>query len=132
MFAALLCTLCASRQSCEVLSDNCEYCLGNGRDISCGWCGDTKTCLVGTADGPVNHSCNAWTFKFDMKCHLESTESLSLGAKIGITVFTSIVAVGTAVFWICIFPQCANPSKQNQDELQSNYQAHVIESANTE
>lgn len=125
---SLLCAVCASVSSCEVLSDNCEYCLGNGQNISCGWCKDNNQCLVGTADGPTNHSCSSWTFKFDMTCHLESTQPMSLGARIGVTVFTCIVAVGTAVFWICIFPQFTSPAKINtDDEAHSSYQDHMIE-----
>lgn len=133
MFLVLFCTLCASQNSCEVLSENCEYCLGNGQSLSCGWCKERKACLAGTSDGPANGSCNSWTFKFDMQCHLESTEMMSLGARIGVTVFTCVIAVGTAVFWICIFPQCANPAKPNPDEeLHSEYQTPVIDSTTTD
>lgn len=132
MLLVLFCTLCASQSSCEILSDNCEYCLGNGQNISCGWCRDNNVCLMGTAAGPVNRSCNSWTFKFDMKCHLESTEMMPLGARIGVTVFTCVIAVGTAVFWICIFPQCTNPKQNHDEEFHSEYHTPVIDSTTTD
>ena len=116
--ALLLCLelLKGEATSCEVLSDNCEFCLGNGKAMSCGWCRERGVCLEGTEAGPKNGSCQAWTFKFDMKCHLESTAEVSLGVRIGVTVFVSTVAVGTTVFWVCIFPQCASPAKPERED----------------
>ena len=102
--------------ACENISENCEQCLGLGREVPCGWCSDSGSCLAGTEEGPTSGSCQKWKFQFDMKCHLESIPEASLGVRIGVTVFASTVAVGTAVFWVCIFPHCAAPAKRTRDE----------------
>ena len=97
---------------------NCESCFiqSNGK---CGWCADNNECYVGNLDGPSNNTCSDWSFKFDMKCHLQSMEPVSKGIRIGIIVFSSIVAVGTAVFWICIYPICCSP--KTEEESHSDY-----------
>ncbi|EAY07462.1 Plexin repeat family protein [Trichomonas vaginalis G3] len=108
----------ARSEECPNFSSNCETCLGLGKDKSCGWCSDSNSCLVGTSDGPTNATCTIWTFKFDMKCHIESQEPLPMGARIGLAVFAALVALITAVFWICIFPHCSNQKKVDKTQTQ--------------
>ena len=105
---------------CIQWSENCEQCLGLGKDTRCGWCKDTKQCYVANkaGTGPLNRTCAVFTFKFDMTCHLESQESLPMGARIGLAVFACVVGIVTAVYWICIFPYCTNQKKPDQNQQQ--------------
>lgn len=106
--------------TCSNFTSNCEQCLGLGHDLKCGWCKQTNQCMEGSESGPTSGSCAIWYYKFDMTCHLESAEPLPMGARIGIAVFSSIVAVVTAVYWICVFPHCNKPKKNEQEENQDN------------
>lgn len=97
---------------------NCESCFTS--DANCGWCNDNLECYVGHSDGPLNHTCADWVFKFDMKCHLQSVNPVPLGFRIGVIVFCSLIAFGTLVFWICIYPKCCSP--KSEEDPTSEYQ----------
>lgn len=117
-FLALAPILGKCDDDCINFSTTCEYCLGKGKNYKCGWCKDTNQCMVGSDDGPTNSTCTLWTFKFDMTCHIESQEPLPMGVRIGLACFAAIVALVTAIFWICIFPHCANQKKAEKTAQQ--------------
>lgn len=120
MLLFILLSISISDSVCEEAS-NCEICFSSGTN-QCGWCVDTKSCLPMNSEKPANGTCTEWKSKFDMECHLDSVSPLPDGARIGIVVFSSIVAIATAVFWICIFPMCST-SKIEEDPHQD-YQLH--------
>ncbi|KAK8884438.1 hypothetical protein M9Y10_043548 [Tritrichomonas musculus] len=111
----------ASDIQCGSLISNCESCFIQSNGI-CGWCADYNDCFVGNSDGPYNNTCSDWSFKFDMKCHLQSMKPASKGVRIGILVFCSIIAFGTAIFWICIYPICFSP--KTDEDSHPEYNAH--------
>ena len=100
---------------CKSFGENCESCFMSGSGI-CGWCRDSSECLSGDQNGPFNASGADWSYTFDMICHLESAKPISDTWKIIIYVFTSTVAVSTAVFWICIYPACFTIPKESGHE----------------
>ena len=106
-----------SSNECKIYSKNCEQCLGLGKNYSCGWCKETNECMIGTLDGPINKTCTIWTYKFNMQCHLDSAETLPNNTRIIIAIFSTLVALFTAIFWICIYPQCTN-TKKNEEKSQ--------------
>ena len=112
-----------SHLQCGSSISDCESCFS--ANMKCGWCYDNgnNACYVGTSDGPLNHTCADWAFKFDMKCHLQSVKSVSFGCRIGVIIFCSIVALGTLIFWICIYPKCCAP-KTEEENSNSEYQPH--------
>ena len=120
-FLVLLPKAALSDDQCVQWNNSCEECLGLGKETNCGWCRSTKECFVANAEGtaPLNNTCSDWTIKFDMTCHLESQKPLPTGARIGLAVFAGIVAIATAVFWICLFPhfmQKKEPQEQEQEQ----------------
>lgn len=113
LFSLFFTFVSSDDKQCASFSDNCEMCLGLGKNISCGWCRETKECVQGTSDGPTGNTCSDWTFKFNMQCHWESEKPLSFGTRVGVATFSGIVTLATIVFWACVFPQC---SKKKTEE----------------
>jgi hypothetical protein len=104
-----------SAASCGNFSRNCEECLGLGKR-ACGWCrDDAGHCWAGKVAGPTNRTCGSWTYDFDTRCHLESTAPLVVGARVGILIGVSVVAIGTAVFWISIYPRISGEADGDKD-----------------
>jgi len=85
-------------------------CLGLGKS-KCEWCSNS-VCQKNTN----STSCKQ---VFDMQCHLESAEPLPNNVRVGIAVFSSFVALSTAIFWMCIFPQCSQTKKADEKSHQS-------------
>jgi hypothetical protein len=108
-----------SATACGNFSLNCEECLGLGKR-ACGWCRDDGGhCWGGKDGGPTNRTCGSWTYNFTTRCHLESTAPLRAGVRAAILVAVCVIAIGTAVFWISIYPRIsggANADKDADDE----------------
>ncbi len=76
------------------------------QNVTCGWCSTTKTCTPGDSKGPVLGTCanESWHLN-DSVCSKESEIQISVGTRVGVSVFAGVVAIGTAIFWIWIFPR---------------------------
>jgi len=85
---------------------DCINCFSNTKNISCGWCSETKECIPGDIIGPLVGKCEKWISIPNDVCKKESSIALPNGVRYGIAIFSSLTICVTAVYWIFIFPKC--------------------------
>lgn len=98
-----------SSDPCSNFSTSCEDCFYYS--TVCGWCKDNKRCILNN-DTVFLSTCVDWTDKFDIKCHLESVKPLPLGTRIGVGIFSGLIALASIIFWTCVYPICLNRNQK--------------------
>ena len=85
---------------------DCDYCLSNIGNYSCGYCIDDKRCVPGDDHGPFVGTCLQWERnKKSDACQKDSYLGFPTGVKIAIGCVVGVLIVVTLVFWITIFPK---------------------------
>ena len=103
---------------CSSLSGTwCSNCISKDPSMSCGWCGATKECIPGYADGPLNLFCEKdWSFTLDRKCNGTSSHSAIVGMRVGIGIFVGIVVILCIVGCVKVIRQ---PDDTTYEEVDS-------------
>jgi hypothetical protein len=120
--------------SCAQYSDtDCETCLGNLDNITCGFCLNGRGCSQGDINGSINSSSQCyfnssqsgavsldWIFVNDGRCKKDSSIAFSRPVRIAIGVVSGTIGVVTFVFWFWIFPKLMT-LKQEDHQLMYKY-----------
>lgn len=85
---------------------DCDFCLSNLNNHTCGYCLDDKRCIPGDESGPFNGTCTHWeTDKKSSGCVADSYIGFSTPVRISIGCVVGVVVVFTLVFWLGVFPR---------------------------
>lgn len=85
---------------------DCDYCLSQIGNYTCGYCLDTKGCIPGDDSGPFSGSCSDWIRDLtDDRCAEDSYLGFSLVVRIVIGIMAALISVATLIFWIILFPR---------------------------
>ena len=91
---------------------DCDYCLSNLNNHTCGYCLDDKRCIPGDESGPFNQTCVHW--EVDRKsdaCVADSYIGFSKPVRIGVGCAVAVIVISTLVFWIAAFPRIFKPKE---------------------
>lgn len=92
----------------------CKKCVSKNTSMSCGWCGETKECVMGDAFGPLFGTCDSWSYSEDRKCTGKMTKKSILAVRLTVAIAISIIAVAGIV--LCIKSFRASNEENNIDD----------------
>ena len=113
-------SLIPSEECPKYSNTDCTNCLDSIGNLTCGWCSETKSCIPGDIQGPFQGTCVNWYVNAsDATCIKESSIALPLTARIIVGCCSGVIAIGTFIFWLFIFPRifAAKPDQNNRSVI---------------
>lgn len=92
---------------------DCDYCLSNINNYTCGYCIDDKRCVPGDESGPFEGTCVQWTVdKSSDICVADSYLGFSTPVRIGVGCAIGVIIIFTLLFWLVAFPRIFRPKDE--------------------
>ena len=77
----------------SMTGEYCKKCVSTNTSMKCGWCHDTKECIMGDENGPyfAPTKCEKWSYEVDDKCIGKISKKAIVAIRVVIAIFITVV-----------------------------------------
>jgi hypothetical protein len=86
----------------SLTNSNCQKCVNTNASLYCGWCRETKECIMGDALGPFFGTCGEWSIPANDASMSKCSAGLSVGATVGLSVGIPVAVIIIVVVVVCV------------------------------